>query len=136
MSLAHFCDVGSDGWIVRWSAFSTTSQRVSRKYWPNYQCRWMRHMSVPCGGSQRHAGNSPIECFSSSQWLPTRFTSRNWPTCSHTISRQDQYRSSMRIGVWKIQRMSYCLHVPLYLPLSTTKVPPSYNSHIFLSRDF
>src|SRR6266852_6077772 len=133
MILAHFCDVGLDGWIARWSTFATASQDVSGMHWPSYQRRWTRHMSVPCEGSIRQTGNLPIACFSSSQWLPAHFTSRNWPSCSHSISRQDQYRNSMRIAAWKIQRMLYCLHVPLYLPLSTTEVPPSYNSPTFPS---
>jgi hypothetical protein len=29
----------------------------------------------------------------------------------------------------------YCLHAPHFLPLSTTKVPPSFNSHIFPLRN-
>src|SRR5580658_9762724 len=130
MTLAHFCHVGLDGWIVRWSIFATASRLVSRKHCSNYQRHWTRHMSVPYKESIRQIGNSPIGCFSSSQSLPAHFTSKNWPTCSHSISRQDQYRYSIRIGAWKIQRMLYCLHVPLYLLLSTTTgVPPSYNSH-------
>jgi hypothetical protein len=44
---------------------------------------------VPCKGSIRQIGNSR---FSSSQWLPTHLTSRSWLTCSHSISRQDQYQ--------------------------------------------
>src|SRR6267154_303303 len=135
MTVAHFCDVGLDGWIVRWSTFATASQHVSGVHWPSYQRRWMRHMSVPCEGSIRQTGNSPTACFSLSQWLPAHFASRNSPTCSHSISRQDQYRNLLRIGAWKTQRIPYYLHVPLYLPSSTTEVPPSYNSHIFPSRN-
>src|SRR6266852_2745700 len=105
MTLAHFCDVGTDGWIVRRSTFATASQQISRKHWTNYQRHWTRHMSVPCEGSISRGGKSPIAYFCSSQWLPAHFTSRNWPTCSHSISRQDQYRNSTRIGTRKIQRM-------------------------------
>src|SRR6266576_680634 len=135
MTLSHSCDVGLDGRIVRWSTFATASQHVSGMHWMSYQSRWTRHMSVPCEGSIRQTGNSPIACFNSSQWLHAHFTSRNWPTCSHSISKMDQSQNFMRIGVWKIQRMPYCLHVPLYLPLSITEALPSYNSHIFPSRN-
>src|SRR6267154_1233220 len=134
MTLAHFCDVGSDGWIVRWSTFATASQHVSGMHWPSYQRRSTRRISVPCEGSTRQTGNSPIACFSSSQWLPAHFTSRNWPTCSHSISRQNPYQNTIRIGAWKILCMPYYLRAPLYLPLSTTEAPPSYNSHTFPSR--
>jgi hypothetical protein len=51
-------------------------------------------MSVCCERSIMQTGNLPIGCcFSSSQRLPTHFTSRNWPTCSHSTSKQDQYRN-------------------------------------------
>jgi hypothetical protein len=137
MTLAHFhfCDVGLDGWFVRWSTFAAASLQVSGVHCANYQRRWTRHMSVPYEGSIRQTGNSPIAYFTSSQWHPAHFTSRNWPTYSHSILRQDQYQNSMRIGAWKIQRMPYYLRAPLYLPLSTTKVPPSFNSHTFPSRN-
>ena len=46
-------------------------------------------MRVPCEASMSQIGNQPIACFSSSQWLPAHFTSTNWPTCSHSISRQE-----------------------------------------------
>src|SRR6267154_1984646 len=135
MTLSHFPDIGSDGRIVRWSASAAASQHVSVMHWTSYQRRWTRHMSVPCEGLIGRTGNSHIACFSSSQWLPDHFTSRNWPTCSRSNSMQYQYQHFTRIGAWKIQWMPYCLHVPLYSPLSTTKAPPSSNSHISRSRN-
>jgi hypothetical protein len=42
---------------------------------------------------KRQTGNLPIACFSSLQWLSARFASRNLPSCSHSISRPNQFRN-------------------------------------------
>ena len=95
-----------------------------------------RDMSVPCEGSMKQTGCSPIPRFSLSRWLPAHFTSANWPTCSHSISRRDQW-DFMRIGsAWKIRRMRYCLHVPTLLAIVNDQGSPIIQFSHFFVKEF
>src|SRR5260370_22878338 len=92
-------------------------------------------MSARCEEFRRQTGDSRIGYFSSSQWLPARFASRNSPGCLHSTSRRDRYLHSMRIGALRVQRTPYCMHAPLYSLLLTVEIDleTSSNFHTSLS---
>ena len=123
MTLTQTHDVGSVGYIVKLFIFGAATQDGSVMRWPNCQRRSTKRMSAPCEKSIRQTRNSHTACFNVSSSLPGRYTSRNWLSFSHSISRRDQFQNFVRIGALKTPLKPCCLHAPHYFHLSTSTVP-------------
>jgi len=135
-TFTHRSASGSDGRI----ASSTTSviafQGVSGMLWTTYQRHLMEHMNARCGNSKARTGNLPNGCSYALRRLNGHSESRNWQNSWHSISRQDKYRHSTRIGAWKIRWKPWYLRAPRCLSLSMPMIPESYNFRTTRSRSF
>src|SRR6266851_3433683 len=120
MTLAHTCNLGSDGRIANWSIFEGATRDVSVVRCPNCRRHSTKHTNGRCEKSTKQTGNLRTDCFNVLPSLPAHSASMNWQSSSHSISSRDRSQSSTRDGASKTLWMPCYLHVQHYLPWSTS----------------